>query len=59
MLPISSVVEVNGLSFDVRMKDVVVKEIREALVQEILNRLLERNHAPFHHNVFFDGTYLL
>ena len=33
-----------------------VKVIREALVLEVLDRTLERNHVPFHRNVFFNGT---
>ena len=61
--------EVNRLDFDVRVKGVLVKQdstasevgnakvIREALVLEVLNRLLERNHVPFPRNVFFDGTF--
>ena len=69
MLTISSVVEENGLDFDVRVKGVLVEQdstasvvgnvkvIREALVLEVLNRFLERNHVPFHRNVFFDGTF--
>ena len=68
MLPISSVVEVSGLDLDVRVKGVLVEQghtasvvgnvkvIREALVLEVLVRLMERNHVPFPRNVFFNGT---
>ena len=68
MLPISSVVKVHGLDFDVRVNSVLVeqdstasvvgsvKAILEALVLEVLDRLLERNHVPFHRNVFVSGT---
>ena len=69
MLPIPGVVEVNGLDFDVRVKGVLieqdsaasvvgnVKVIREALVLEVIDCLLERNHVPFHRNVLFSGTF--
>ena len=68
MLPISGVVEVNGLDFDVRVKGVLVEQdrtssvvrnvkvIREALVLGVHDRLLERNHVAFHRNEFFNDT---
>ena len=58
MLPIPSVVEVNGLDSGVRVKGLFVKQdgttnvvsseevIREALVLKILNRFLKSNHVP-------------
>ena len=61
--------EVNGLDFDVRVKGVLfeqdstasavgnVQVIREALVLEVLVRLLERNHVPCLRNVLFIGTF--
>ena len=69
MLPISIVVEVDGLDSDVRGKGVFVKQdsttiimgnvevIREALVLEVLDRFLHRNNVPFPRNVFFNGTF--
>ena len=69
MLPVSVVVEVNGLDSDVRVKGVFVKQdsttsmmgnvevIREALALKILNRFLNSNHVPFRRNVFFNGTF--
>ena len=69
MLPVSVVVEVNGLERDVRVKGVFAKQdsatnvvsnvevIREALVLKILNRFLKSNHVPFPRNVFFNGTF--
>ena len=59
MLPVSVVVEVNGLDSDVRVIGVFVKQdsttsimgdvevIREALVLKILNRFLKSNQVPF------------
>ena len=69
MLPISSVVEVNGLDFDLRVKVVLVEQdsiasvvgnakvIRETLVLEVLNRFVEGNDVPFACNVLFNGTF--
>ena len=69
MLPISIVVEVDGLDSDVRVKGVFVTQdsttsimgdvevIREALVLEVLDRFLDGNNVSFPRNVFFNGTF--
>ena len=69
MVPVSVVVEVNGLHGDVRVKCVFVEQdcttsivsdvevICEALVLEVLNRFLKTSHVPFPCNVFFNGTF--
>ena len=71
MLPVSVVVEVNGLHGDVRVKCVFVEQdcttnkmsdvevICEALVLEVLNPFLKffTSHVPFPCNVFFNGTF--
>ena len=69
MLPVSGVVKVRGLNSDVRVKRVLVEQdnttsemgnakvIREALVLEVLDRLLERNHVPFLRNALCNGTF--
>ena len=69
LLPISSVVEVNGVDLDVRLTSVLVEQdsttsemgnvkvIREALVLEVFDRLLQSNDVPFLSDVFLDGTF--
>ena len=69
MFPIPGVVKVNGLDFDARVKGVVIEQdstasvvvnarvMREALVLEVIDCLLERNHVPFPRTVLFNGTF--
>ena len=68
MLPVPSVVEVDGLDRDVRVKGVLVEQdsttnvmgneemSQEALLLEVLDRFLKSNHVPFPRNVFSNDT---
>ena len=69
MLPIPSVVEVNGADFDVRVEGVNFEKklnirrneqmdmTRQVFVLEVLDCVLQSNDVPFPRDVFFDGAF--
>ena len=69
LLPISSIVEVYRFNLDVRMQSVLIEQdstasimcgsevVRQELVLEALNCLLQCDDVPFLRDVFFDGTF--